>query len=450
VTTTASADAATGLSATGLFTDHYELTMLDSLVGAGRAQVPAVFEAHARQLPQTVGFGVVWGVGRLAELLERFRFDEADIAALEADRVVSDATLEFLRDFRFSGEIDAYADGSLWFAHSPLLTVRASLGEGLLIETLALSVLNHGCAVATHAAAMRQGAGDATLIEMGSRRVHEEAAVQGAVAAWVGGFDLTSNLAARRRYGVPSGGTASHAFSLAFEDEAAAFDAQLDTHGAATTLLVDTFNTTQGIEAAVDAARRAGADGPGAVRIDSGEALEAAAQARAQLDALGATATRIVVSGDLRLDDLRRATSQGAPIDAFGIGTHIAMAPSVGIVYKLAAVGDPEPVSDSVSDSDLSTPVPLRQVAKSVPGRLDHPGEKFAYRRVRSGVAEAEVVASRPIDAPDHQPLQVAAFRDRRAAVVADAGAARDRRIGQQQALGTPAAPGAALPTIVV
>jgi nicotinic acid phosphoribosyltransferase len=178
---------------------------------------------------------------------------------------------------------------------SPVVTVVAPFGEALVIETLLLSILNHDAAIAAAAARMVSAARGRRLLEFGSRRTHEEAAVAAARAAYLVGFDATSNLEAGRRYGIPTAGTTGHAFILAHDTEEEAFRSQLATSGPDTTLLVDTFDTPSGIERALAAA------GPtlGAVRIDSGDPLEGAAAARAQLDAAGATSTRIVVSGDL-------------------------------------------------------------------------------------------------------------------------------------------------------
>ncbi len=199
--------------------------------------------------------------------------------------MVNAETAAYLRDFRFTGDIDAYREGDLYFPGSPVLTVSGTLGECVVLETLVLSVLNHDTAIASAAARMTTAAAGRPLVEMGSRRTHEEAAVAVARAAYLAGFDSTSNLAAGRRYGIPTVGTASHAFTLAHESEEAAFRSQVEAHGADTTLLVDTYDVADGIRTAVKVA----GPGLGAIRLDSGDLAEESHRARQLLDELGAT-----------------------------------------------------------------------------------------------------------------------------------------------------------------
>ncbi len=252
-------------------------------------------------------------------------------------------TLRYLRDFSFGGDIDGYAEGELYFPGSPVLTVRGSFAECVVLETLALSIFNHDSAIASAAARMVSAAGGRPLIEMGSRRTHERAAVACARAAYIAGFAASSNLEAQRQYGIPTEGTAAHAFTMLHAradgdraaGELAAFRAQVDALGADTTLLVDTYDVTIGVANAVAAA---GAT-LGAVRIDSGELGVLARQVREQLDRLGATQTRIVVSGDL--DEFSIAALRAEPVDSYGVGTSLVTgsgAPAAGMVYKLVEV----------------------------------------------------------------------------------------------------------------
>ena len=326
---------------TALLTDLYELTMLDGALRSGVAGHRAVFEVFTRSLPPGRRYGVIAGTGRLVTLIEDFRFGDQEIDFLSELGVLSEQTLAWLRRFRFSGEVSGFADGELYFPDTPVLTVEAPFGEALLLETLVLSVLNHDSAVASAAARMVVAARGRPLIEMGGRRTHEEAAVAAARAAWVVGFAATSNLEAGRRYAIPTAGTAAHAFILAYPSERAAFEAQLAALGVGTTLLVDTYDVEQGVRDAVDAARRCGAPGPGAVRIDSGDLGLESSRARALLDGLVAHDTRIVVSGDL--DEYGIEALSGAPVDAYGVGTSVATGsgfPTAGFVYKLVAVAD--------------------------------------------------------------------------------------------------------------
>jgi nicotinate phosphoribosyltransferase len=321
-----------------LLTDKYELTMLSAALRDGTAQRRTTFELFARRLPPGRRYGVVAGTGRLLEMLAQFTFD--DVALDLLSEFCDSDTLLFLRDFRFTGDIDGYAEGELFFPGSPVLSVHGTFAECVLLETLALSIFNHDAAIASAAARMVSVAAGRTLIEMGSRRTHERAAVAAARAAYIAGFDGSSNLEAQRLHGVPALGTSAHAFTMLHTtadgpDELTAFRAQVDALGTGTTLLVDTYDVTTGIANAVAAA------GPelGAVRIDSGDLGVLARQARAQLDELGATNTSIVLSGDL--DEYSIAALRAEPVDSYGVGTSLVTgsgAPTAGMVYKLVEV----------------------------------------------------------------------------------------------------------------
>src|ERR1700735_1783718 len=257
---------------TGLLTDHYELTMLRAALHSGAAHRRAVFEVFARHLPNGRRYGVVAGTGRLLDALAEFRFGAGELEFLRAAGVADDATLAFLAQYAFSGDIWGYAEGDCYFPGSPILVVEGTFAEAVLLETLALSILNHDCAIASAASRMVTAAGGPgpsgrPLIEMGSRRTHEGAAVAAARAAYIAGFASTSNLMARFCYGVPTSGTSAHAFTLAHDSEHDAFVAQLSSLGHGTTLLVDTYDVERGVRAAVEAA----GDSLGAGRIDSGE-----------------------------------------------------------------------------------------------------------------------------------------------------------------------------------
>jgi len=381
------------LTSTALLTDRYELTMLDAALHDGTAARPCVFEVFARRLPTGRRYGVVAGVDRVLDALAAFRFDDDVLRWLEAEHIVTPHTLRWLADFRFTGDIHAYREGEVHVDGSPIMTVVASFGEALLIETLVLSILNHDSAIAAAAARMVQAAGGRRLLEFGSRRTHEEAAVAAARAAALVWFDATSNLEAGRRYGIPTAGTTGHAFILVHDDEPSAFRSQLDVTGEETTLLVDTYDTQAGIAAALEVA------GPqlGGIRIDSGDLPEVARRARAQLDAAGATDTRIVVSGDL--DEHAIARLHDAPVDAYGVGTSLVTgsgAPTAGFVYKLVARA-------SSADGSLE-PVAKGGGAKATVGRW-----KVAARELQDGTATRELL--RPAGTPrpqDSRALQVA------------------------------------------
>jgi nicotinate phosphoribosyltransferase len=385
------------VTSTALLTDHYELTMLQAALRSGAAQRRCVFEVFARRLPEGRRYGVVAGTGRLVEAVRAFRFGADELAALRERGVVDEQTLDFLAGYRFSGDISGYAEGECYFPGSPLVVVEASFAEGVLLETLILSILTHDAAVAAAASRMVTAAGDRPCLEMGSRRTHEQAAVAAARAAYVAGFAATSNLEAGRTYGVPTTGTSAHAFTLLHDTERAAFEAQVACLGKGTTLLVDTYDVPTAVEVAVDVA------GPelGAVRLDSGDLLTQAVEVRAQLDSLGAADTRIVVTSDL--DEHAIAALAAAPVDAYGVGTSLVTgsgAPTAGLVYKLVSRAD---------DSGA-----LVDVAKKSKDKATVGGRKWALRRRGAhGVAEAEVVGigEQPVDDGDDRPLMVELLR---------------------------------------
>lgn len=373
----------------GLFTDRYELTMLDSWVRDGSAGHPAVFEAFARRLPEGRRYGMLGGLGRLLPLVEEFTFSAEEVDWLLEQGAIGELTAGYLRDFRFRGDIDGYAEGDLYFPGSPVLTVTGTLGECVVLETLVLSVLNHDTAIASAAARMVDAAGGRPLIEMGSRRTHEEAAVASARAAYLAGFASTSNLAAGRRFGVPTVGTAAHAFTLAHTSEEEAFRSQVEALGVGTTLLVDTYDIAEGIRTAVKVA------GPelGAIRIDSGDLAEESAKARALLDDLGAVDTRIVVTSDL--DEFVITALADAPIDGYGVGTRLVTGsghPTASMVYKLVAVAD-------------RVDGPLRPVAKKAVGKRSAGGRKHVVREHDGTTLVAERMTLTPVDASPQLPL---------------------------------------------
>lgn len=378
---------------TALLTDHYELTMLASALADGTAARDCVFEVFARRLPDGRRYGVVAGTDRVLDAMADFRFTDAEIDQLAATAVVDEATLTWLAGYRFSGDIDGYAEGELYFPGSPVLTVRGSFAEAVVLETLVLSILNHDSAVASAAARMSAAAHGRPIVEMGGRRTHEHAAVAAARAAYLAGFATTSNLEAGRRYGIPTRGTVAHAFMLLHDTEEEAFRAQVAKVGADTTLLVDTYDITTGIDTAV---RVAGTE-LGAIRIDSGDVGVLARKAREQLDALGARDTRIMVSGDL--DEYAIAALRAEPVDAYGVGTAVVTgsgAPTAGMVYKMVEVNG-------------------RPVAKRSENKASRGGRKAALRRHKpTGTALEEVVypTARPPRFAEHdRTLQVPLLR---------------------------------------
>ncbi|HWG23078.1 nicotinate phosphoribosyltransferase [Actinospica sp.] len=371
------------ISTPALLTDHYELTMLQGALRSGAAGRRSVFEVFTRRLPDGRRYGVVAGTGRVIEAVEEFRFTAEQLEFLERAAVVDRATLDWLADYRFRGSISGYREGECYFPGSPILTVEGGFAECVLLETLVLSILNHDSAIAAAASRMVSAAAGRPCIEMGSRRTHEEAAVASARAAYLAGFSATSNLESRFRYGVPTVGTAAHAFTLVHDSEREAFQTQVAALGKGTTLLVDTYDVAEAVRVAVEVA------GPdlGAVRLDSGDLLWMAHRVRKQLDELGARNTKIVVTSDL--DEYAIAALAAAPVDSYGVGTQLVTgsgAPTSSMVYKLVARAE-----------SADPKAPLLPVAKRSTGKPSIGGRKWAYRRIdEDGVATEEIITTHP------------------------------------------------------
>jgi nicotinate phosphoribosyltransferase len=359
-----------------LYTDHYELTMLQAALHSGAAHRKSVFEAFARRLPDGRRYGIVAGTGRLLEGIANFRFGDEELDFLRRTGVVNTETLDFLAGFRFTGDIWGYAEGEAYFPNSPILIVESTFAEACILETYILSVLNHDSAIASAASRMITAAGGRPCIEMGSRRTQEESATAAARAAVIAGFDSTSNLEAGRRYGIKTVGTAAHSFTLLHDSERQAFEAQIAAFGPETALLVDTYDVETAVRAAVELA------GPalGGVRLDSGDLVAQAQWVRRLLDDLGNETTKIVVTSDL--DEYAIAALQSAPVDTYGVGTSLVTgsgAPTASMVYKLVSRTD---------DSGEFVPV-----AKAAKNKTSKGGRKYALRKLNErGIATQEIV----------------------------------------------------------
>ncbi|MHA2789713.1 nicotinate phosphoribosyltransferase [Corynebacterium sp. S7] len=366
---------------TSFLTDKYELTMLEAALHDGTAHRISTFEVFSRKLPNERRYGVVAGTARVLRAIRDFRFTEEQLATLD---FLDADTIEYLRNYKFSGDMDGYREGELYFPYSPILTLRGTFAECVVLETVILSIMNSDSAVASAAARMVTAADGRPIIEMGSRRAHEYAAVTSARAAYLAGFEATSNMEAEFRYGVPASGTSAHAWTLLHinEDGSAnekeAFRSQIESLGVDTTLLVDTYDITQGVNNAIEVASTE----LGGVRIDSGDLGAVTRRVRRQLDELGAYNTKIVVSSDL--DEFAIAGLRGDPVDIYGVGTSVVTgsgAPTAGMVYKLVEVD--------------GHPVAKRSRGKTMMG-----GAKTAVRAYRNtGVAVEEVVT--PADHPE-------------------------------------------------
>jgi len=350
--------------------------MLQAALHSGAAHRRSVFEAFARRLPDGRRYGVVGGTGRLLEGIADFTFGEDELAFLEQNKVVNQETLDYLADYKFSGDIWGYAEGDAYFPNSPILIVESTFAEACILETFILSVLNHDSAIASAASRMTSAAGTRPCIEMGSRRTQEESATAAARAAVIAGFASTSNLEAGRRYGIKTVGTAAHSFTLLHDTEREAFEAQIAAFGPGTSLLVDTYDVETAVRTAVELA----GDKLGAVRLDSGDLIAQAQWVRQMLDDLGNVNTRIVVTSDL--DEFAIAALQSAPVDSYGVGTSLVTgsgAPTASMVYKL--VSRTNDAGEFIS------------VAKAAKNKVSVGGRKYALRKLNErGRATHEMV----------------------------------------------------------
>lgn len=352
-------------NSTALLTDFYEVTMLQAALDSGKAHQKATFELFARKLPAGRRYGVVGGTTRAIEAVKNFNFTEDQLETLAKNPIVKPETIEYLRNYKFTGNIFGYVEGDVYFPNSPILTVEGTFGDSVLLETLLLSILNHDSAVASAASRMVVAAKGLPIIEMGSRRTHEQSAVDAARAAYITGFKATSNIEAGHRYGVPISGTSAHAFTLAFEDEKEAFKAQINALGVSTTLLVDTYDIQQGIRNAIEVA---GTE-LGGIRIDSGDLHEETVAARKLLDELGAVNTKIILSSDIDEYTINELLEANTPVDGVGAGTRVVTGsghPTAGMVFKLVE-----------REGENGEMIP---VAKRANGKKSVGGRKRAFR----------------------------------------------------------------------
>ncbi|WP_310550382.1 nicotinate phosphoribosyltransferase [Paenibacillus glufosinatiresistens] len=380
-----------------LHTDKYQINMMYAHWVNGTHKRRAVFEAYFRKLPFGNGFAVFAGLERIVRYISTLRFSEEDIRYLsEQEENYDPAFLEELLRFRFQGTIHSMQEGAVIFPEEPLVRVEGSIMEAQLVETAILNFMNYQTLIATKAARIKQVAAGDTLLEFGTRRAQEaDAAVWGARAAYVAGFDATSNMLAGRLFGIPTKGTHAHSWVQSFSSEQEAFDAYARVLPDGVTLLVDTFDTLRsGVPHAIATAKKLEAQGKRmkGIRLDSGDLAYLSIQARKMLDEAGLPYVGIVASNDLDENTIMNLKSQGARIDTWGVGTQLITAsdqPSLGGVYKLVEI--------EAADGRM---VPTIKISSN-PEKVSTPGKKEVYRIIgEQGKALADYLAFPEEEAP--------------------------------------------------
>ncbi|PAF18534.1 nicotinate phosphoribosyltransferase [Terribacillus saccharophilus] len=370
-----------------LHTDLYQINMAETYWSDGVHERKAVFEVSFRKLPFGNGFAIFAGLERVIEYLQQFRFTESDLTYLKDELGYGEDFLAYLKDLRFTGTVYSVVEGELVFSNEPLMRIEAPLAEAQLVETAILNIVNYQTLIATKASRIKLLLGDEIALEMGSRRAHElDAAVWGTRAAYIGGFEATSNVRAGKKFGIPVAGTLAHSMIQAYRDEYTAFTKYAERHTNCT-FLVDTYDTLRsGVPNAIRVAKEQGDKiNFTAIRLDSGDLAYLSKKARKALDDAGFTDTKISASNDLDEETIQSLKSQGAKIDIWGIGTKLITAydqPALGAVYKLVSIEDDGAMQDTIKIS-------------ANPEKVSTPGLKKVYRIVNriSKKSEGDYIA---------------------------------------------------------
>jgi nicotinate phosphoribosyltransferase len=391
-------------SEVSLLIDQYELAMSASYLRQGKNE-PAIFELFVRRLPPNREWLLAAGLGPTLELIRELRFGDRELDYLRSLELFADDFIDHLAAFRFSGDLEALPEGTVCFANEPLIRVTAPRIEAQLVETLLLNQINFQTMIATKAArvvlaagAGEPGAGE-RVVDFSARRDHcADAAMKAARSAAVAGCGGTSNVGAAMRYGLRSVGTMAHSYVLSFESEEAAFRAFMEDFPQSAVILVDTYDTLEGVRRAISASRDTGIRLAG-VRLDSGDLLELSVATRRLLDAAGMSETQIAASGDLEEDRIAELVAAGAPVDIWGVGTDLGTSrdsPVVNGVYKL--------VADRRGDG-------WRGVWKHSPDKGTVPGPKQVFRRYDGDLMSADMIAGAD-ERLEGEPLLVPAMRN--------------------------------------
>ena len=373
---------------TELSVDLYELTMSQVFWRWGIVD-RATFSLFFRGYPNNRGYYIAAGIDQALDFLQGFKFSERDIEALRLVASFDNDFIEFLADIRFTGDVRAVEEGTIVFAEEPLLEVSGTLIEAQIVETMLLNFVTTASLMATKASRLVRAARSRPVIDFGSRRTHGEgAALQAARSGYIAGFAGTSNVKVAATFGIPAFGTMAHSFIQAFEDEHEAFAAYTDEFPQTTTLLVDTYDTLEGVANAIRVAKAAQQNGSvvNAIRLDSGDLGSLARSARTMLDAAGLNDVQILASGGLDEFSIDELVNAAAPIDAFGVGTRYgtsADAPYIDSVYKLVEIAG-------------------RPVTKLSSAKVTRPWAKQVFRRFDGRLMRGDILARSNSPTPDH------------------------------------------------
>ena len=382
-----------------LSVDLYELTMSQVFWRRGMDDT-ATFSLFFRGYPKDRAYYVAAGIEQALEFLADFHFSAHDIQSIRNTTTLADDFLNALSDIRFTGNVRVVPEGTLVFADEPLLEVTAPIIEAQLVETMLLNIVTTASLMATKASRIIQAAGGKPVVDFGSRRTHgEDAAIQAAYSGYIAGFAGTSNVKAATLFGIPAVGTMAHSFVQAFGDETTAFEAYANEFPENTTLLVDTYDTIDGVTRAIQVAKNAAQHGVSinAIRLDSGDLGKLANSARKMLDDAGLPDIRIMATGGLDEHSIHALVEAGAPIDAFGVGTRFgtsADAPYIDSVYKLVEIDG-------------------RPVTKLSPSKVTHAWAKQVYRNFDQERMRGDIITreSSPIPSGNPEPLLRTAMR---------------------------------------
>lgn len=371
-----------------LHTDLYEINMAKSYWEDGIHERKAVFEVYFRKLPFGNGYAIFAGLEKIIQFLKNFRFAESDIAYLREEIGYSEDFLNYLKSLRFTGNLRCMAEGELVFGNEPILRIEAPLAEAQIIETAILNIINYQTLIATKASRIKNVIGDGVAMEFGSRRAHElDAALWGARAAYIGGFESTSNVRAGKLFGIPVAGTHAHSFVQAYKDDYTAFQKYAESNKDCV-FLVDTYDTLRsGVPNAIKVAKEFGDKiNFVGIRIDSGDLAYLSKKAREMLDDAGFTEAKIFASNDLDEYTIMNLKAQGAKIDSWGIGTKLITAydqAALGAVYKMVAIEDEN--GEMIDTIKIS----------GNPEKVSTPGLKKVYRIINkeNGKSEGDYIA---------------------------------------------------------